>query len=69
MEELIFTKESRLVIDPGEDEVLKEFGTSDHLMIPFQSVGLISDDNPNAGSLKLFRDSEAGKVQARMQPV
>ena len=62
MKDLIFTKESRMVINPGEDEVLKEFGTSDHLMIPFQTVGLISDDNPNAGSLKLFRDSEAGKV-------
>ena len=69
IKDLVFTKESRLVIDPNEDEVVKEFGASDHLMIPFQTVGLISDDNPNAGSLKLFRDSEAGKVQARMQPV
>lgn len=65
IKDLVFTKESRLVIDPNEDDVLKEFGASDHLMIPFQAVGLIeeiSDENPQAGSLKLFRDSEAGEV-------
>ena len=54
---LIFRKTSRLVIDPSEDDVLKEFGGSDHLMIPFQSVILIEeikDDNPEAGTVKLF---------------
>ncbi len=61
IKDLVFTKESRLVIDPGEDDVLREFGGSDHLMIPFQTVALIEeikDDNPQAGSLKLFRDEE-----------
>jgi hypothetical protein len=57
IKDLIFTKTSRLVIDPSEDEVLKEFGGSDHLMIPFQSVILIEeilDRNPESGSVKLF---------------
>jgi len=57
IKDLIFTKTSRLVIDPSEDEVLKEFGGSDHLMIPFQSVILIEeikDENPEAGTVKLF---------------
>jgi len=61
IKDLVFTRESRLVIDPSEDAVLKEFGGSDHLMIPFQAVALIeeiSDDNPQAGSLKLFRDDD-----------
>ena len=65
IKDLVFFKESRLLIDPNEDEVLKEFGGSDHLMIPFQAVGLIEeicDDNPQAGSLKLFRDSDAGEI-------
>ncbi len=61
IKDLIFTKTSRLVIDPSEDEVLKEFGGSDHLMIPFQSVILIEeikDENPEAGTMKLFVDKE-----------
>lgn len=59
IKDLLFPKEERLVIDPSEDEVLKEFGGSNHLMIPFQTVSLIEeimDDNPQAGSLKLFQD-------------
>ena len=62
IKDLLFTKESRLVIDPNEDEVIKEFGASDHLMIPFQTVNLIeeiSDDNPKASSLKLFRNDKS----------
>ncbi len=57
IKDLIFTKTSRLVIDPTEDELLKEFGGSDHLMIPFQSVIMIEeikDENPEAGTMKLF---------------
>ncbi len=57
IKDLIFTKTSRLVIDPTEDELVKEFGGSDHLMIPFQSVIMIEeimDENPEAGTMKLF---------------
>jgi hypothetical protein len=62
IKDLIFTKTSRLVIDPSEDEVLKEFGGSDHLMIPFQSVILIEeilDRNPESGSVKLFVSNDS----------
>ncbi|MCK5737497.1 MAG: DUF1820 family protein [Spirochaetaceae bacterium] len=61
IKDLVFTKTSRLVIDPSEDEILKEFGGSDHLMIPFQSVILIEeimDKNPEAGAMKLFVNNE-----------
>ena len=64
IKDLIFTKTSRLVIDPSEDEVIKEFGGSDHLMIPFQAVSLIeeiSDENPQAGSMKLFSSNSNQK--------
>ncbi|RKX77601.1 MAG: DUF1820 domain-containing protein [Spirochaetes bacterium] len=57
IKDLVFTKTSRLVIDPTEDELVKEFGGSDHLMIPFQSVIMIEeimDENPEAGTMKLF---------------
>ena len=57
IKDLVFTKTRRLVIDPTEDELVKEFGGSDHLMIPFQSVIMIEeimDENPEAGTMKLF---------------
>ncbi len=57
IKDLVFTKTSRLVIDPSEDDVLKEFGGSDHLMIPFQSVILIeeiTDKKTGSGEVKLF---------------
>lgn len=59
IKDLVFTKESRLVIDPAEDDVLKEFGGSNHLMIPFQTVKLIEeipDEDAAGGTLKLFRE-------------
>ncbi len=57
IKDLILTKTSRLVIDPAEDELFKEFGGSDHLMIPFQSVILIEEikeENSESGTMKLF---------------
>lgn len=43
IKDLIFPEPSRLVIDPNEDELRKEFGEADHLMFPFQSVTLIEE--------------------------
>lgn len=43
IKDLVFAKESRLVIDPSEDEVLRLFGHADHLMFPFQNVQLIEE--------------------------
>jgi hypothetical protein len=46
---LVFPVEQRLVINPGEEEVRRVFGGSEHLMIPFQAVSLIEElpENPD----------------------
>jgi len=48
IKDLILKKESRLIIDPSEDEVRRLFGKADHLMIPFQTVSLIEEFSENA---------------------
>ncbi len=40
---LIFPERSAVIIDPDGDELRREFGGADHLMIPFQSVQLIEE--------------------------
>ncbi len=40
---LVFPTGQRLVINPGEEEIRRTFGGSDHLMIPFQTVSLIEE--------------------------
>ncbi len=47
---LVFSTEKKLVINPLEDEIRRTFGSSDHLMIPFQTVSLIEElpDNPDS---------------------
>ena len=45
---LVFPVEQKLVINPGEEEVRRVFGASDHLMIPFQTVSLIEELPDNA---------------------
>lgn len=48
IKDLILNKESKLIIDPSEDEVIRLFGKSEHLMIPFQNVSLIEEFKDNA---------------------
>ena len=58
IKDLILTKESNFIINPNEDDVIKTFSKTDHLMIPFQSVSLIEeiqDKNAGSGSLSLFK--------------
>lgn len=43
IKELIFPEKSQVIIDPDADELRREFGQADHLMIPFQSVHLIEE--------------------------
>lgn len=43
IKDLIFPEKSQVIIDPDADELRREFGKSDHLMIPFQSVHLIEE--------------------------
>jgi hypothetical protein len=64
IKDLLFPRENRLVIDPSEDDVLKEFGGAHHLMIPFQTVSLIEeipDEESQGSSLKFFRDAPAAE--------
>ena len=43
IKDLVFPKETKLIIDPTEDEVRNRFGASEHIMLPFQSVILIEE--------------------------
>ncbi len=62
--DLILGKESKLIIDPSEDEVRRLFGKAEHLMIPFQTVSLIEEfkdnafDNPRVMDFKLFEEEK-----------
>lgn len=48
IKDLILSKESKLIIDPSEDEVRRLFGKAEHLMIPFQTVSLIEEFKDDA---------------------
>ncbi len=58
IKDLVFPKESKLIIDPAEETVRKTFGKADHLMIPFQTVALIEElskeDAEQAGKVRNF---------------
>ncbi len=43
IKDLVFREERKLIIDPAEDDVRKAFGSSYHIMIPFQTVALIEE--------------------------
>lgn len=58
IKELIFPEKSQVIIDPNADELQREFGEADHLMIPFQSVHLI-EEHINAGQ---STKTDTGKV-------
>ena len=65
--DLILRKESKLIIDPSEDEVRRLFGKADHLMIPFQTVSLIEEFKDDAFAdgkvvdFKLVDEEKGGK--------
>lgn len=40
---LVFPDTSKVIINPNDDDLRREFGMSEHLMIPFQSVQLIEE--------------------------
>jgi hypothetical protein len=50
---LVFPTEKKLVVNPSEEETRREFGKSDHLMIPFQTV-LMIEEMPDAGDGKVM---------------
>ena len=63
---LVFEKGQSILINPAEDDVVNEFGDSEHLMIPFQTVRLIEEvpnEKPSSSVLKLFPDKEEVKEE------
>lgn len=67
--DLVFPEGKKLIIDPSEDEVRRTFGRANHLMIPFQTVGLIEeykDGEPEARAIvrdfKVIDEPEAGEA-------
>ncbi len=53
IKDLVFPKKKKLIINPAEDEILKAFGPSKHLMIPFQTVSLIEELDEESQSVRL----------------
>jgi hypothetical protein len=43
IKDLVFPPGPKLIINPAEDDMMKAFGNSRHLMIPFQTVQLIEE--------------------------
>lgn len=41
--ELVLPAGKRIIIDPSEDDVRRDFGRAEHIMIPFQTVSLIEE--------------------------
>ena len=41
--DIIFRNKGNLIINPAYEDVLKDFGKANHLMIPFQTVTLIEE--------------------------
>jgi hypothetical protein len=66
IKDLILNKESKLIIDPSEEEIRRLFGKAEHLMIPFQTVTLIEEFKDNAFEekkvmdFKLIEDEDGG---------
>lgn len=53
---LIFPDSSSVIIDPAEDELHRDFGEAEHIMLPFQNVQLIEEipDRPSSDSGKVI---------------
>ncbi len=52
IKDIIFPDNASLIINPSQDEIRKNFGKANHLMIPFQTVALIEE----------YKDEEVAKV-------
>lgn len=56
IKDLVFSNKQKLIINPAEDDIIKAFSRSKHLMIPFQTVSLIEelDEEQKTGKLRQF---------------
>lgn len=64
IKDLIFPEGPKLIINPAEDELLKSFGKSKHIMIPFQTVHLIEelmDEEAQPSKVRTFKVIEGEK--------
>jgi len=43
IKDIVFPEKSSLIINPAQEDILKDFGEADHVMIPFQTVLLIEE--------------------------
>lgn len=57
IKDLVFSDKKKIIINPAEDDILKAFGKSKHLMIPFQTVLLIEelDEEREGARLRHFK--------------
>jgi hypothetical protein len=54
IKDLVFSDKRKLIINPAEDDIIKAFGNSKHLMIPFQTVLLIEEVEEREGAVRRF---------------
>jgi hypothetical protein len=55
IKDLVFSDKKKIIINPAEDDIIKAFGNSKHLMIPFQTVLLIEELDEEGKAAKLRR--------------
>jgi hypothetical protein len=60
IKDLVFEKKEKIIINPAEDDVLRAFGSSKHLMIPFQTVSLIEEVDESSARVRSFTLVEDG---------
>ena len=60
IKDLVFEKKEKIIINPAEDDVLRAFGGSKHLMIPFQTVSLIEEVDESSARVRSFTLVEDG---------
>ena len=54
IKDLVFSDKKTMIINPAIDDIMKAFGNSKHLMIPFQTVLLIEELEEQEGAVRRF---------------
>ena len=54
IKDLVFSDKKTMIINPAQDDIMKAFGNSKHLMIPFQTVLLIEELEEQDGAVRRF---------------
>lgn len=64
IKDLVFTEKKKLIINPAEDDIMKAFGSSKHLMIPFQTVLLIEEIDEQQRAVRRFTLVDQGATDS-----